>query len=610
MSLAGESGEPELSFNEEYTRDARTRAYIHTQLTADPPVTQESPSSLETEQIPVPSGSRITLSLPPPSPFELKIFPHLPGIETPKRESTPFFPQTPRRSPLTPLRRRLPHPPPGPIFETMTTPAVGGDANPVANPPSLRPSRRGSFRVLERERGRSREGSRSPISVIENPYDRGNRDGPKPVQMNEPTIDITRATTDEINHYMENSRQYGRACRFAIEQVTGEGMDLSELLETIPPIIDTTDDLRIQYRQYAQWRDWVSSWKELVDFMKGELKVTRETQAALKQLVPATGAAAPGAVGGGVMRQKFPTPTKFKGKIGTEAQTFLVQCQNYVATIGTTWTGNFTIRWVLQLMEDKVGPWAELQLRRMAQETDAQGNIVAQELTDWPTFQAYYATQWFDHAKQICLRKEWSEGLKQMTSAKDFFAKVEILIAQLGYDANSQMVFNKVFAGLKEHVQMHLISNMPPTLAELKVKALSYDELHFALRKRDKPEKGKGKANAVVAATGGGQGKASGSGQNKRRLTDKENLECKLKNWCFECKRVGKEIVGFAKEHPNHKKESTSSSNQTQKTDSKKKTGFTKKKATVNKTKDAQETDADTVIKGLDEESSPEEAKN
>src|SRR5882757_11514142 len=221
MSLAGESGEPELSFNEEYTRDARTRAYIHTQLTADPPITQESPSSLETEQIPVPSGSRITLSLPPPSPFNLKIFPHLPGIETPKRESTPFVPQTPRRSPLTPLRRRLPHPPPGPIFETMTTPAVGGDANPMANPPSLRPSRRGSFRVLERERGGSR--ASSPASVAENPYDRGNRDRPKPIQMNKPTIDITSTATDEINHYMESSRQYAKACRFAIEQVTGEG---------------------------------------------------------------------------------------------------------------------------------------------------------------------------------------------------------------------------------------------------------------------------------------------------------------------------------------------------------------------------------------------------
>jgi len=152
MSTLGDSGEPELSFTEEYNRDARTQAYIHTQLTADPPITQGSPLSPETEQIQVPSRSRITLSLPPPSPFEIKVFPHLPGIETPKRESTPFLPQTPeRRSPLTPLRRKLPHPPPPPIFETMTTPVVGGDANPIADPPSLHPSRRGSFRVLEQE---------------------------------------------------------------------------------------------------------------------------------------------------------------------------------------------------------------------------------------------------------------------------------------------------------------------------------------------------------------------------------------------------------------------------------------------------------------------------
>jgi hypothetical protein len=227
-------------------------------------------------------------------------------------------------------------------------------------------------------------------------------------------------------------------------------------------------------------------------------------------------------------------------------------------------------------------------------------------LTDWVTFQSFFATQWFDHAKQIRLRKEWSEGLKQVTSAKDYFAKVEILLAQLGYNAQDQMVFDKVFAGLKENVQMHLINSMPQDLGSLKTQALNYDELHFALKSREKTDKGKGKA--TVAATGGGQGRASGSG--KRRLTDKENLECKLKNWCFECKRVGKEVVGFAKEHPDHKKESGSSSNQSKKKDEKKKTSFTKKKASVNETKDAQETDADTAIGDSDDESSQNESKN
>jgi len=67
--------------------------------------------------------------------------------------------------------------------------------------------------------------------------------------MKEPKIDITRATSDKINNYMDNSQQYGRACRFTIEQVTGEGMDPSELLDDSPPFIDTSSNVRIQYRQ-------------------------------------------------------------------------------------------------------------------------------------------------------------------------------------------------------------------------------------------------------------------------------------------------------------------------------------------------------------------------
>ena len=68
----------------------------------------------------------------------------------------------------------------------------------------------------------------------------------------------------------------------------------------------------------------------------------------------------------------------------------------------------------------------------------------------------------------------------------------------------------------------------------------------------------------------------------------------------------------MAKDHESHKKESASSSNKFQfkKKDDKKKTSFTKKKATVNETKDTQETDADTVIEESDNESSPKETKN
>src|ERR1700750_764463 len=98
---------------------------------------------------------------------------------------------------------------------------------------------------------------------------------------------------------------------------------------------------------------------------------------------------------------------------------------------------------------------------------------------------------------------------------------------------------------------------------------------------------------------------ATGSGL-KCRLSEKEQLFCRLKGFCFECKKENKEVMGMARDHPNQDKKGAQGSSKPQK-DQKKKEKFIKKKATANET-ETHESDVDTVTGESDD--SPEEPKN
>jgi hypothetical protein len=95
-------------------------------------------------------------------------------------------------------------------------------------------------------------------------------------------------------------------------------------------------------------------------------------------------------------------------------------------------------------------------------------------------------------------------------------------------------------------------------------------------------------------------------------LTDQEWEMCKVKGYCFICKKNGKEILGLAREHPNHparnKKEETTKT--TQKYDKKKSTKRTAGvRATESKDMDS-DVDSKTAVTDSDSDDQPGGSKN
>ena len=133
----------------------------------------------------------------------------------------------------------------------------------------------------------------------------------------------------------------------------------------------------------------------------------------------------------------------------------------------------------------------------------------------------------------------------QTGSAKDYFAIMEPLIIKLGYDRDTDHVVDQVFLGPKPHIQGHFATIIWTSFQEMKDSVVAYDEATFAQgpRKEGKRDfKGKGKRAPIAEASTVGA----------KRLSDQEWEMCKVKGYCFICKKNGKEIYGLTKEHPNH----------------------------------------------------------
>ena len=223
----------------------------------------------------------------------------------------------------------------------------------------------------------------------------------------------------------------------------------------------------------------------------------------------------------GPSRRKFPLPGKYNGKIGDPAATFLIQCENYFITEGTGWTGNYKIRWALQFLEDKAGPWAIQQLTRMETDLNAQGDP-PRELRDWLRFKGFFATQFVDAGAVIQVKKKWRQAMTQTGSAKDYFAIMEPLIIKLGYDRDADHVVDQIFLGLKPHIRGHFATIEWTSFQEMKDAVVAYDEATFVQgpRKEGKKDfKGKGRKAPIAEASAVGT----------RRLSDQEWEMCKVK---------------------------------------------------------------------------------
>ena len=159
--------------------------------------------------------------------------------------------------------------------------------------------------------------------------------------------------------------------------------------------------------------------------------------------------------------------------------------------------------------------------------------------------------------------------------------------------------------GLKLHIQTHFALTVWNDFRTLKLECIQYDKAYYAQTRtqdRKKDWKGKGKKTQ----------KAESSGVETNRLSTEEWEMCKVKGYCFICKKGRKEVLGLAKEHPNHPKRDTQKREGSQYTKKEeKKTSTPKKKSAGVKAMDMeQESDGKTEVSDSDSEDLPEGSKN
>ena len=167
------------------------------------------------------------------------------------------------------------------------------------------------------------------------------------------------ATRDELEAYGDAVEEYIAHSTFFLTMLQEDGRIIADDIPAKP----TRDDGMANWLNYGHDLMLLAHrWETTIQEVEGNVR---------RQIAAPAAAAAPG----GSSRRKFPLPGKYNGKVGDPAATFLIQCKNYFVTEGTNWAGNYKIRWALQFLEDKAGPWAIQQLNRMESDLDADGNL-------------------------------------------------------------------------------------------------------------------------------------------------------------------------------------------------------------------------------------------
>ena len=218
------------------------------------------------------------------------------------------------------------------------------------------------------------------------------------------------------------------------------------------------------------------------------------------------------------------------------------------------------VRWALQQMEDKAGPWAIRQMQRMDTELDEDGDP-PEELRDWTRFCESFLTQFDDPGLVEKARVKWKDGINQRGKAVDYFEEIETLLIRLKYPRDQDMTLDQIIAGLKPHIRTHFIRSSWDTLNEMKSQVIPYDSAYWEINKATGAKTGGSKDSKATSSTQE-RGKSTTpqvktevakAGATQRRFLPQDEFElCKANRWCFKCKADGKEIVGSVRFHPNH----------------------------------------------------------
>ena len=360
-------------------------------------------------------------------------------------------------------------------------------------------------------------------------------------------------TRDELVEYAGQVDAFGVAMRYMLTY-----LQVDET--TWPPAPDTAIPETLM-QDAAIWRR-ASEIGEAIARIKSFLKDVQMniTQQEKEQLRRNSVGATPGQSNS----IKTPMPSKYNGKKGDPAFTFIAACNNYrVMKPGAFATDAMCVRWALQQMEEKAGPWSIRQMSRMDEELDDHGRP-PKELRKWKNFGEFFLMQFGDPSLVEKARVKWKNGLSQTGKAVDYFEEVESIILRLNYPRDSDMTMDQIIAGLKVHIRTHFIGKTWGTLNEMKAEVIPYDAAHWEINNTKSasertrtyassgskgaqtPERGKSQTPNVKTEV------SKVSGSQRRFLPQEEFDYCKKNRLCFMCKADGLEIVGSAKFHPNH----------------------------------------------------------
>jgi hypothetical protein len=257
-------------------------------------------------------------------------------------------------------------------------------------------------------------------------------------------------------------------------------------------------------------------------------------------------------------RLKTPMLTRYNGKKGNPAFTFIVACNNYkTMELASFMNQTVLVRWCLQQMEDKAGQWAIRQMMRMDEELDGQGRP-PKELRKWKEFCEFFLTQFGDPGLIERAKQKWKTGMTQTGKAVDYFEEVEAVLIHLNYPRDAEIVLDQVKMGLKSHIRTQFIRRDWNSLNEMKAEIIPYDSAYWEINVQASGEKTRTSSGSKAAPstektkspTPAIKTETAKTG-TKMYLPQEEFDECKREGLCFICKKEGKRVKGSARFHPN-----------------------------------------------------------
>jgi len=180
-------------------------------------------------------------------------------------------------------------------------------------------------------------------------------------------------------------------------------------------------------------------------------------------------------------------PTPFNGA-STKAQTFLAECNNYIALNQSCFTSDkVKIQWALQLCTDRAANWKRIQLELAAEVNNDNGLEMPDHLLHWESFQEDFRLKWADLNAREKAQQCFHNGIKQTGSVRHYAELFEEVTLEAEF-WDPKMLTSTFYNGLKYEVRHDLVGRWPNKLNELKHMAITLDEERMATQEPDRQD--------------------------------------------------------------------------------------------------------------------------